>query len=78
MQILLEAGLLDLCNEKNAGYTVPTPLNTDEAHIAKMRLDYILVNKAFERFRPRVKILRNKELEILSDHYPVECTCQLK
>lgn len=74
MAQLLGCGLIDLCSLRETGFSVPTPSNQDRQHAVKMRLDYILVNQAFiARRRARAQVIRDKELDALSDHYPVEC-----
>jgi endonuclease/exonuclease/phosphatase family metal-dependent hydrolase len=74
MQRLLDAGLCDPGSLAADQHTVPTIVNQDHAHAARMRLDYILVNAALLARRPRVRVLHTEQVQSLSDHYPVECT----
>ena len=57
--------------------TVPTLVKKDKSHAAPMRLDYILASKAYmEKYPSRVRVLKeDRELDTLSDHYPVEIGC---
>lgn len=74
MQNLLNAGLVDLCANGSQTATVPTASNTDIAHAAHMRLDYILANQAFlDERTPEAHILQEDPLPDLSDHFPVTC-----
>lgn len=72
MEILLEAGLKDTY-EGAFQYSVPTRINGDPMHAAGVRLDYILANVALQALRPQSRIVRDEEVDTLSDHYPVEC-----
>lgn len=74
MQTLLNAGLQDLGAADKGAYSVPTSYNQDKMHAAKMRLDYMLANNAFLDRSPQVHIIRGNEVDLLSDHYPIECT----
>lgn len=74
MQRLLDAGLTDLCAGIKGNYSVPTAVNQDESHATQMRIDYILVNDTFLNWSPKAQILHNDQVDVLSDHYPVECT----
>ncbi len=73
MRRLLAAGLHDPGAAVAGDYTVPTPINDDTTHVARMRLDYVLVNAALLARAPMVRTLRGGEVDRLSDHYPVEC-----
>ena len=73
MQSLLDAGLEDLGAMDKGSYSVPTSYNRDKMHAAKMRLDYMLANKAFLNRSPEAHIIRDSEVDRLSDHYPIEC-----
>ena len=74
MRRLLAVGLHDPGAAVAGDYTVPTPVNDDTTHAARMRLDYVLVNAALLAHAPTVRTLRGREVDALSDHYPVECT----
>lgn len=73
MQLLLEAGLADTGCIGSFEHSVPTACNKDAMHAAKLRLDYILVNHALMKRGASSRIVRNDEVEELSDHYPVVC-----
>lgn len=73
MQILMDSGLHDLGPLGAAAFTVPTPLNQDPMHVARMRLDYFMANTAMLRLTPRASIIHDRGVEMLSDHYPIEC-----
>ncbi|HWV25421.1 MAG TPA: endonuclease/exonuclease/phosphatase family protein [Thermomicrobiales bacterium] len=73
MQILLDAGLVDLSRSQDP--TVPTAANTDAAHAAPMRLDYIMGNRQLLSDKaPVAETLYEDPLPQLSDHFPVACT----
>ena len=68
-------------------YTVPTPVNTDFMHAAKLRLDYIFCSNTFylnnndKRSHDDVMIHsivhKNNVVEKLSDHYPISISLPL-
>jgi endonuclease/exonuclease/phosphatase family metal-dependent hydrolase len=55
-------------------HTVPTAVNTDKMHAARMRLDYMLANAAFAKLATPVRALHGDAVDRLSDHYPIECS----
>lgn len=77
LEHLLEAGMIDVFNRLDAGtYTVPTQFNKDKAHATRMRLDYILINRPFSGDF-RVRVIKDRATNFLSDHYPLECMWNL-
>jgi len=67
-----EAGFVDTavhqgCNQQP---TSPTAITTDVAH-ADMRLDYIFVSGSLAETIVDHRVVRNRNTEIASDHYPV-------
>ncbi|MDF2658012.1 MAG: hypothetical protein K0Q94_803 [Paenibacillus sp.] len=73
MQILLDAGLSDTGHGADFQFSVPTSMNRDQMHAARMRLDYVLVNDALRKKHPVSSIIRDEKVEELSDHCPVRC-----
>lgn len=73
MQLLLDAGLSDVGFKEPLDYSFPTPLKHDPTPEIRRRIDYMLVNDALKRYQPVARVIRNAEVEELSDHYPVEC-----
>lgn len=81
--LMSQAGLADPCVESwnRCGPTEPTGMSLDQASAEdwqsnpQMRLDYILVDSATVQFSYAIKceVLRNPELDRLSDHYPIRC-----
>lgn len=51
--------------------TVPTPFNTDPHHATKLRIDYAFINKEYLPFFKKIEILKNKNSNMASDHYPI-------
>ena len=49
--------------------SVPTPINIDKFHFADLRLDYIFAKNVEVK---KAEVIRNKETDILSDHYPIK------
>lgn len=56
---------------KKFEYSVPTTFNQDWEHATKLRLDYIFVSKTLAPAIKSARILRTKETNALSDHFPV-------
>ena len=52
-------------------YSVPTEYNKDSAHFTKLRLDYMFVTKLLKEQVKNTKILRDKETNNISDHFPI-------
>lgn len=73
MQILLDAGLSDAGFNDSLDYSFPTPLKHKPKPEIKRRIDYVLVNDILRRRNPVANVIRNTEVEKLSDHYPIEC-----
>ncbi|UVI31671.1 endonuclease/exonuclease/phosphatase family protein [Paenibacillus spongiae] len=73
MEVLLEAGLVDAGAGSGFQHSVPTKYNEDPMHADRLRLDYMLINEALLNHKPMARIIRDPEVELLSDHYPVEC-----
>ena len=70
MQELLDGGLTDLGD--GTGHTVPTAINADHMHFAKLRLDYALANDALVAWCDvSSELVRDAETGHLSDHYPL-------
>lgn len=59
-----------LCKNK-ADYTVPTPANKDPMHFAKLRLDYFFVSQDLVKRVNSLKVIKTKDTEQISDHYPL-------
>lgn len=70
---LTKMGLIDAVKKfsNSFEYSVPTTYNKDEAHFAKLRLDYIFVTKSLSSLLKDARIIRNKETNRLSDHFPI-------
>lgn len=51
--------------------TVPTPANTDPAHAAPLRLDYMFVSKSITPFLTDAQVIRSAKTNRASDHYPL-------
>jgi len=73
MHILLGAGLADTGCTGGFEHSVPTAFNQDAMHAAKLRLDYILVNDTLMKRGAKSRIIRDAEVDGLSDHYPILC-----
>ncbi|MEF2245243.1 endonuclease/exonuclease/phosphatase family protein [Paenibacillus sp. IITD108] len=74
MQILLDSGLTDVGTSHGFQHSVPTQMNEDAMHAAKLRLDYVLINKALLQRNPAASICYDQETDLISDHYPIVCT----
>ena len=72
-QMILDFGLIDSLREfsKDFEYSVPTDFNQDEAHLAKLRLDYAYITPSLRKHLKSSKIIRNEETNQLSDHFPI-------
>lgn len=70
---LLASGLIDTARElsDSVKHSVPTSSNTDPAHAAKLRLDYIYISKDLKANLKNAAIIRNEFTNQLSDHFPV-------
>jgi endonuclease/exonuclease/phosphatase family metal-dependent hydrolase len=81
MQALLDAPLHDL--GVTGGHTVPTRINADRMHFARLRLDYLLVNERLlaacggQGLRLRAVVLRDDKCNGLSDHFPIRLSFAL-
>ena len=73
IQKIINQGFTDAIRKfsKSFEYSVPTTSNKDEKHFTKLRLDYIFVSKLLARKLTNAKIIRTKETNQLSDHFPV-------
>ncbi len=76
MRALLDARLRDA--GVGGGHTVPTSINADHMHFAKLRLDYALAGPGFAddladgcAKGPRATVLRDDVTTRLSDHFPL-------
>ena len=76
MRALLDARLADA--GVGGGHTVPTSINADHMHFAKLRLDYALAGPGFAddladgcAKGPRATVLRDDVTTRLSDHFPL-------
>ena len=69
----LESRYLDAIKifHKEFEYSVPTPFNKDYKHADKLRLDYFFITPDLKDKIKSAKIIRNKETDIISDHYPI-------
>jgi len=79
MKKLLKYGLIDIIKKLHTGfeYSVPTQFNKDRSHFDKLRLDYILITKNLVKYLREADIVRNKETNQLSDHFPIVATFKL-
>lgn len=78
MQNLLDAGLHDVgAFEEQLDYSMPTKVHPNFKDRLYVRIDYVLVNTKLLKKNPRAHIIRNKEVEMISDHYPIECQLDL-
>ena len=70
---ILDFGFADSLKQfqTNFEYSVPTAFNIDEAHFTKLRLDYIFVTKNLLPYLIKSEVVRTKETNQLSDHFPV-------
>src|SRR5690625_542813 len=77
MNTLLEAGLYDIGFTGEFTSTFPTPLEHDLTKAVIRRIDYILANAEFMKRHPIATVIKDSEVEAISDHYPIACTCYL-
>ncbi len=71
---ILRRGMLDVSHikePKSRVYSVPTGYIHDPRHFAHLHLDYIFVTKDLKSKVKRAGVLKNRETDALSDHYPV-------
>jgi exonuclease III len=73
MEVLLEAGLHDVNKSEIIDYSMPAQMNGVHENPLYARIDYALVNAAMLSKQVTAKIIRNREVAKISDHYPVEC-----
>lgn len=73
MQTLLDAGLHDVGRVDQLDYSMPTKVHANYKKRRYVRLDYVLVNDQLLEKKPSAQIIRNSEVEYISDHYPIEC-----
>jgi len=73
MQTLLDAGLHDVGEYKVLDISMPTKVHENYKERRHVRIDYVLVNDPILNENPKARVVRTKELEQVSDHYPVEC-----
>lgn len=73
IQTLLDAGLYDTNFNETIDYSMPTKINPNHEQAAHLRIDYVLVNKYIKEHNPTSKIIRNDQLAVISDHYPIQC-----
>ncbi|KAJ3175290.1 hypothetical protein HDU87_006372 [Geranomyces variabilis] len=71
VEALEACGLVDLGKGGSFDYSVPTRLEVDAMHGAKMRLDYAF---ATAELAAKANVVRNSETDWLSDHYPLQIT----
>lgn len=65
-------GLIDLAAMLDVVVaTVPTPANSDAAHAAKMRLDYMFASNGLARLVKRIDVPKDALTDEISDHYPI-------
>lgn len=57
--------------KKNAVATVPTISSRDKAHSTPLRLDYAFVSQALNTRIHSYEVLKTKQTDISSDHYPI-------
>lgn len=53
------------------GHSVPTKRNMDRSHVTPLRLDYIFVTKDLRAKVRAAGVIRTKETDNISDHYPI-------
>lgn len=70
MQLLEKEGFVDTF-QKPFRATVPTPVSTDKAHAAPLRLDYIFVSSELAPLLSGAEIIYNSRTAQTSDHYPI-------
>jgi len=63
--------------DKQKRVTVPTRVNQDEAHLVKMRVDYIFVSDSLKNRIKNHSVIKNALTEKASDHYPVVIELEL-
>lgn len=78
MEILLDAGLHDVIHSDTFQYSMPTKAKEQLTSPKYVRLDYVLVNNDLLKYNPTGEIVREPEVETLSDHYPVRCNLKTK
>lgn len=71
MDILLEAGFKDLGYSEEFHHSMPSQI--DKNKDIYLRIDYVLGNKYVLKYLPECTVMRDKELDKISDHYPVIC-----
>ncbi|WP_164667737.1 endonuclease/exonuclease/phosphatase family protein [Virgibacillus doumboii] len=73
MENLLDTGLYDVSDLDAFSYSFPTKIKGELTEPSYLRIDYILVNEKLLTYRPKVSIINDSDVEMLSDHYPVCC-----
>ena len=70
---ILNFGLIDTVKKftDSFEYSVPTKFNKDFTHATKLRLDYLYITPDLLSNLKYSKILRTKETNTLSDHFPI-------
>jgi len=72
MKNLLDAGLFDIGYDASFKHSIPTPLKHNLQYAKRLRIDYMLGNAAMMEYNPIAKVVCNEEVDVLSDHYPIE------
>ena len=72
MNTLLQAGLYDIGFLGDFTSSFPSSLKHDLTKARQLRIDYVLVNGVFMKSHPIAEIIKNEEVEELSDHYPIQ------
>lgn len=57
--------------KQNSEPTVPTGASKDQAHRTPLRLDYAFVSQALNTRIYSYEVLKNKQTDVSSDHYPI-------
>ena len=70
---ILKFGLIDTIKKfsKKLEHTVPTKFNKDKYHCEKLRLDYAYITLLLKKYLKSAKVIRTKETNQLSDHFPL-------
>lgn len=72
MENFSSGGMTDVAQEQGtADWSVPTPVNDDEDHAARLRLDYLLANSNALPLVQSAVVEKNDTTDKISDHYPV-------
>jgi endonuclease/exonuclease/phosphatase family metal-dependent hydrolase len=71
VQILSDAGLVDLCHLAGTGLQESVPTKLDGREFPAARLDYILATAPLAALTREVHVIRDASTDTASDHYPM-------